>query len=177
MWAGRDSARIGVGRRHVTRRAGPHRVHAVVRPGRAEARLDHVAEAEAMHQVPGARRGGEAGEVVRLGQALAVQRVLAVQHAEVVRPVARVNGVVELDVGGVDFGVNHRNAGRPLLADLGDEEGVRGHAADEHLIRVEIVALHPAARAHAHREIIPADPERQGQLPAGLPLVLRIEAV
>ena len=51
------------------------------------------------------------------------------------------------------------------------------HAADQHLVRVEVIALHAAAGPRAHREIIPAQPQGRGQLAAHLPHVLSVEAI
>ncbi len=153
----RCGAGVGIGRRHVAGDARPHRVAAVVRIRGTETRLDHVRPREFVHEVLRAGGGDEAGEIVGLGQALAVQRVLAVEHADVERPVPHVDRVVELEVLRDDFRVNRRDARRALLADRGHEERRRGRATG-------------AGRARARR----ADARRNGD---DTPAIGKLEAV
>ena len=92
-------------------------VLAVVGPGGADAGLDHLARTEVVHLVlvaGGEHVAGEGGRV--LAQPLAVQRVVAGDHAEVERPVLPADGVVELDVLGVVLGVDGRHLRRRSAA-------------------------------------------------------------
>ena len=106
-------ARRGV----VARPAAVDGVLAVVRPGGGDAGLDHVAPAELVHlvAVAGSRDvPGEGGRV--LAQPLPVEGVVAEEDADVERPVAPLDGVVELDaLGAVPRLDRHRLAGRLLL--------------------------------------------------------------
>ena len=79
---------------------------------------------------------------------------------------------------GLGEAVGHPGTRRPVarahvVAAVGRH---RADAADQHLIRVGVVALESACRARAHRKAVVAQAERRGQLPRRLPLVPREEA-
>src|SRR4029077_14663548 len=94
----RCGARQRTGRRVVLGVAGEDRVAAVVRPGRPDTRLQHLAERDLVHVVLVPGRGHESGERgFVLAQPLAVERVVAREQAGVERPVLPPDGVVRFD--------------------------------------------------------------------------------